>query len=156
MCIRDRYLYASDRWQSSNLPQEAIDQGLETDSTRFIREYGAEIGGPIIKDRLWLWGSGSRQDIALNLTGTNPEGDRVTSNVKLQPWAAKLNAQIVSSNALALYYQRSNRTEKGSGNGPFRAPATLRDLDIPTDFYKVDDSHVFDPNTFASFFGSYQ
>jgi Carboxypeptidase regulatory-like domain/TonB-dependent Receptor Plug Domain len=151
-----RYLYASDRWQSSNLPQEAIDQEFETDSTRFIREYGAEVGGPIIKDRLWLWGSGSRQDIALNLTGNSPEGSRVTSNVKLQPWAAKLNAQIVSSNALGLYYQRSNRTEKGSGNGPYRTPATLRDLLIPTDFYKLDDSQVFDPNTFASFFLSYQ
>ena len=151
-----RYLYASDSWQSTNLPQEAIDEGFQTNSTRFIREYGAEIGGPIVKDRLWLWGSGSRQDISLNLTGTNPDGSPITSDVKLQPWAAKLNAQIVSSNAAAFYYQRSNLTQLGEGNGPYRAAATLRDYFIPTDFYKVDDNQVFDPNTFASFFLSYQ
>src|SRR6476646_68142 len=79
-----RFLYASDRWQATNIPKEAVDEGFQTNSTRFIREYGAEIGGPIVKDRLWLWGSGSRQDISLNLTGTNPDGSPITSNVKLQ------------------------------------------------------------------------
>ncbi|HEY7112221.1 MAG TPA: TonB-dependent receptor, partial [Thermoanaerobaculia bacterium] len=55
-----RFFYVSgDRFQSNNTPQEAIDEGFETNQTRFIREYGAEIGGPIIKDRLWIWGSGS-------------------------------------------------------------------------------------------------
>jgi hypothetical protein len=151
-----RWLYAGDRFQSNNLPDEAIEQGFGTDSTRFIREYGAELGGPIIKDRLWLWASGSRQDIALNLTGLDPNGDRITSNVKLEPWAAKLNAQIVSSNALGLFYQRSDRFEAGRGNSPFRPPETRRTLTVPTDFYKVDDSHVIDPSTFASFFANYQ
>ncbi len=79
-------------------------RAFETNSTRFIREYGAEIGGPIIKDRLWLWASASRQDIGLNETGTNPEGNPIMSDVRLQPWSAKLNAQIVSSNALGLFY----------------------------------------------------
>jgi hypothetical protein len=84
-----RYFYVSDRFQSSNLPQEAIDQGFQTDSTRYIREYGADVGGPLIKDRLWIWGSGSRQDIGLNLTGNDVEGNRLRSTVKIQPWAAK-------------------------------------------------------------------
>ncbi|MGH9366476.1 MAG: TonB-dependent receptor [Thermoanaerobaculia bacterium] len=151
-----RYLYVSDRFQSQNLPQEAIDQGFETNSTRFIREYGAEMGGPIIKDRLWLWGSGSRQDISLKEIGFDPEGNAVTSTVRLTPWAAKLNAQISGANSLSLYYQRSNRTESGRGNGPNRAPETLTTLLIPTDFYKLDDSHVFSPDLFFSMFVNYQ
>ncbi len=41
-----------------------------SNETRFIREYGAEIGAPIlVKDRVWIWGAASRQDINLNETG---------------------------------------------------------------------------------------
>ena len=42
------------------------DLGLQSNSTRYIREYGAELGGPILKDRIWLWAAASRQDISLN------------------------------------------------------------------------------------------
>jgi len=153
-----RYFYVADRWQSSNLPQEAIDQGFETDSTRFIREYGAELGGPLIKDRLWIWGAGSRQDIGLNKTGEDPEGKQLTSDTKIQPWTTKLNAQVSSENALSFYYQYSKRFEKGVATflPASRPPETREVLDIPTHFFKLEDNHVFSPDLVASVFASYQ
>ena len=61
-----RYLYAAANWQSNNTPAEATGPGTcRPTSTRYIREYGGELGGPILKDRLWLWAAGSRQDISL-------------------------------------------------------------------------------------------
>ena len=33
-----------------------------------IREYGADLGGPIVKDKLWLWFAGSYQTISTNQT----------------------------------------------------------------------------------------
>jgi hypothetical protein len=151
-----RFLYASDNWQSSNLPDEALDQGFETDSTRFIREFGADVGGPIVKDRLWFWGSGARQDISLNRTGVDPAGNRIRSTVRLEPWSAKLNAQISTSNSASLFYQRSERFEAGVGNSPSRPPETRENLEILNDFYKLEDNHVFSPDFFGSVFFSYQ
>jgi hypothetical protein len=151
-----RWLYASANWQATNTPQEAIDEGFTTNSTRFIREYGAELGGPIVKDRLWLWASASRQDIGLNQTGTDPEGNPIQSDVRLVPYSAKLNAQIVSSNALGLFYSHSDRFQTGRGNAPDRTTPTLTTLTIPTDFYKLEDNQVFSPDLFGSMFVSYQ
>jgi hypothetical protein len=151
-----RFLYASANWESKNKPQEAIDQGLQTDRTRFIREYGAELGGPIIKDKLWIWASGSRQDISLDLAGDEQFGSQFTSTVKLSPWSAKLNAQISQPNSMNLYFNRSNRLEDGRGAGADRPPETRTTLSIPTNFYKVEDNHVFSSSLFASIFLNYQ
>ena len=151
-----RYLYASANWQSNNTPQEARDQGLQTNSTRYIREYGADLGGPILKDRLWLWAAGSRQDISLNPTAFSADDVAYPQTTTLEPWSAKLNAQISNSNSAALYYLRSDRLEYGTGASPERPVPTRVDFFIPTDFYKAEDSNVFSPDLFASVFASYQ
>ena len=103
-----RYLYASGNWQSNNEPQEAVDQGLPTNNTRMIREYGADLGGPIIQDKLWLWGSRAptRRSRRTRPPSTPPPARsprRRRSN--LEPFSAKLNWQISNANATALYYQ---------------------------------------------------
>ena len=110
-----RYLYASANWQSDNTPPEAVAEGLQTNDTRFIREYGAELGGPIIHDRVWLWAAASRQDISLNPGTYIPDDVPFPQTTILEPWSAKLNAQISNANSLALYYQKSNRLEFGVG-----------------------------------------
>jgi hypothetical protein len=152
-----RFLYASDRWQANNIPKEAVDEGFQTNSTRFIREYGAEIGGPIIKDRLWFWGGASRQDISLNLTDINPAtGQPAISTAVLKPVTFKVNAYITNSNSLSFYFQRSDRFETGFGLAEDRPVETTSDLSIPTNFYKLDDNHVFSPSLIANAFFSYQ
>ena len=74
----------------------------------------------------------------------------------LEPWSAKLNAQISNSNSAALYYLRSDRLEYGAGASPERPPETRLNFFIPTDFYKAEDSNVFSPDLFGSVFASYQ
>jgi Carboxypeptidase regulatory-like domain/TonB-dependent Receptor Plug Domain len=153
-----RYLYASGNWQSNNTPQEAIDQGVQTNSTRYIREYGADIGGPIVKDKVWLWAAGSYQTINLNAaTFSSTLGSfSYPDTTNLKPFSAKLNAQVSNANALALYYSRSDRIEDGAGAAPNRPIETRTDLIIPTNFFKIEDSHVFSSDLFGSLFVSYQ
>jgi hypothetical protein len=152
-----RFLYASANWQSSNTPQEAINAGLQTNSTRYIREYGGELGGPIIQNRLWLWAAGSRKDISLNPGTYIPDDVDFPQTTILEPWSAKLNAQISNANSAALYYQKSNRLEYGvGGQDPNFPPETRTNNLIPTSFYKVEDSNVFSPDLFGSIFASYQ
>ena len=153
-----RYLYASGNWQSNNEPQEAVDQGLPTNNTRMIREYGADLGGPIIQDKLWIWGSGSYQTISTNPTAFDSTSGSFSSpeTTNLEPFSAKLNWQISNANATALYYQRSDRAQSNRGAAPYRPPATQTSLQIPTNFYKVEDSNVFSSDLFGSIFANYQ
>ena len=110
-----------------------------------------------MKDRLWLWAAGSRQDISLN-PGTYVPGDiEFPETTILEPWTAKLNAQISNANSAAFYYQRSGRLEYGvGGQDPTRPPETRTNDVIPTNFYKAEDSNVFSPDLFGSIFASYQ
>ena len=151
-----RYLYASANWQSDNTPAQMTDLGLQSNSTRYIREYGAELGGPILKDRIWLWAAASRQDISLN-PSTFYTGDvAYPETTILEPWSAKLNAQISNANSASLYFLRSGRIEDGTPIAADRPPETRQNVLLPTNFYKGEDSHVFSPNLFASIFASYE
>jgi hypothetical protein len=145
-----RMYYTSDRFQSSNLSAEAEAEGLQTDSLRFAREYGIELGGPIVKDRAWIWGAVSRQDFGTNTTGSDFFGNKLRQDVKLTPANAKLNVQIVPSNSIDFSFSRSDRTELGSGGSDIRPPETTRDLFVPTNLYRVADSHVFSNSLFAT------
>lgn len=146
-----RFFYASDDWQSNNTSEEAREQELQANSTRFIREYGVELGGPILRDRLWIWGSVARQDISLNLSGTSSYFEGAgPRTITLEPWNAKLNAQLSNANSANFFFSRSDRTEGNTGAGTSRAPETLRDLLIDSNLYKVEDSHVFSPSLWAT------
>jgi Carboxypeptidase regulatory-like domain len=151
-----RYLYASGNWQSNNTPQESVNLGVQTNSTRFIREYGAELGGPILKDRLWLWAAGSRQDISLDPTTYTATEFPYPQTTILEPWSAKLNAQISNANSAGLLYQRSDRIQNGTPALPDRPPETRGNFLIPTDFYKAEDANVFSSDLFGSILASYQ
>jgi len=153
-----RYLYASGNWQSNNTPPEAQAEGLPTNNTRMIREYGADFGGPILKDKLWLWFAGSYQTIATNSATFDSGAGEFSSpeTTNLEPWSAKLNAQISNGNSAQLFYQRSDRDQQNRGAAPFRPHDTQTSLVIPTNFYKVEDSQVFSSDFFASVFASYQ
>lgn len=150
-----RFLYASASWQSDNTPESSSALGLQTNRTRFIREYGGEMGGPLVEDRLWLWAAGSRQDISLSPTTVKKGEIPFPQTTMLEPWSAKLNAQLSSANALNLSYQRSDRFEGATEPLPERPPETRLDVLVPSNFYRIEDSHVFSPDLFASLFLAY-
>jgi hypothetical protein len=150
-----RFLYASASWQSDNTPESVSASGLQTNRTRFIREYGGEMGGPLVEDRLWLWAAGARQDISLSPTTVEPAEIPFPQTTRLEPWNAKLNAQLSSANALNLSYQRSDRFEGGTEPLPERPPETRLNVVVPSNFYRIEDSHVFSQNLFASLFLAY-
>ena len=145
-----RFFYASDKWQSNNAPEEAVSADNSTNQLRFVREYGAEIGGPIVRDRIWFWLAGARQDISQQFAFTDPGGNPVSGQVTLEPWNGKLNFQISDSNSANLFYTRSNRIDNKANIGGTRSPSAADSLNIITDLYKVEDSHVFSPSLFAT------
>jgi hypothetical protein len=151
-----RFFYVSDRWQSGSEPQEAKNEGLQTDRIDFVRDYGLELGGPILKDRIWLWGAADQNDTSLNRTAiVLANGQTVREKPALRIWTAKLNAQISNENSLTLFYQHGNKTFDARGAAPDRPPETTIDLTAPTSLFKMEDAHVFSAHLLASAYYSY-
>ena len=152
-----RFFYAPNQWQSDNTNSEiAAIPGFQGNQTRFIREYGAEMGGPILKDRIWLWAGASRQDINLDLTGqTDFQGNPLTSNTTLENWNAKLNAQVSDKNSAEVLYNRNEKLVAGRGASTTRPQETTWNQSGPTTVVKLQDSHIFSSSLFATAFFGY-
>jgi hypothetical protein len=114
-----------------------------------VQDYGLEVGGPVLKDRLWLWGSYGRDQIDL-VTVTNFP-DKTT----LEDISGKLNWQVIPSNALTGFYLRGDKRKFGRSAAITRPPETTVDQKGPTAIYKVEDNEVVNPNLVLDGFYSY-
>jgi hypothetical protein len=112
-----------------------------------VKDYGAEIGGPIIKDRLWIWGAYGRQKVdLLTIADVGDKTDLKTKNVKL-------NAQLAASNSATLFGLDSDKVKLGRNAGPTRPQETTWNQshfgDTPT-AAKVEDTHIFSSNFYLT------
>ena len=118
-----------------------------------VDDYGLELGGPVIKDRLWLWGAYGRNQIdlfvaqptCLALLPTPCSTTRFTDKTKLETINGKLNAQITTNNSAVLLYSDSGKTKFGRNASPTRPPETTFNQDKygPKGNYKIEDTHIF-------------
>jgi hypothetical protein len=99
-----RFLYTSDSTQSSNLPDALkTDPRLQNPDGTYrdkadhidkIQDYGFDLGGPIIKDKLWFYGTWGRQQVDIIALNGIPDKTKLTSyNVKLN-WQATPNTMV--------------------------------------------------------------
>ncbi len=114
-----------------------------------IQDYGIEIGGPVLPDKLWLWGSYGRDQI--NLVTVTNFPDRTV----LEDANAKLNFQAIESNGLTLFYLRGDKQKFGRNAATTRPPETTWNQTGPTSLYKLEDNQVFSSNLVADAFASY-
>ncbi len=128
-------------------------RGLYTDGARW--DYGAEVGGPLWKDRLWLWAAGASNSY-LGQTFDLPYGETVRYQESQEYWNAKLNAQLAASNSLSLSYLKWERFGDGRGaDWGDRSEQSTWDNTFPGQSYRLEDSHVFSASLFASLDLSY-
>jgi len=140
-----RLFLADGKWQWDNLPQEAIDQGARGGNrVNEVQDYGVEVGGPIVQDRLWLWGAYGRNQINLfNIAGAQ-------DNTTLKDVNGKLNAQIFDSTSFAGTFGDGNKQKFGRNVSFFRPPAASWNQDGPTRVWKGELSQVFSSSLFMT------
>ncbi|PYQ29760.1 MAG: hypothetical protein DMF57_16090, partial [Acidobacteria bacterium] len=93
-----RLFHTSSSYQATpKIPSEAKSYLKAVNQIDKIDDYGAEIGGPIWKDKLWFWGGWGRQKIAV-LSTTIVAGARFLDKTTLTGENLKLNAQPLPSN----------------------------------------------------------
>jgi Carboxypeptidase regulatory-like domain/TonB-dependent Receptor Plug Domain len=156
-------IFAVDQhFQSNNLPDEARTQvfgpgggpnGEEPGSPaalaagnhiNSVQDYGADVGGPVWKDHMWLWGAYGRDQINLvTAAGTN-------DNTTLEDFNAKVNWQIVPSNAFDVWYLRSDKLKQGRSGGLTRPQETTWNQTTPQNTWKIQDNQIVGSSFFFS------
>ena len=132
-----RYLRTDGEFQSD----PAIPNGNRIDA---VEEYGAEIGGPLWKDRLWGWISYGESDIGNLVPAAG--GISQLDRTQLEDLNTKLNFQTGPRNSGVLHYWKNDKLKFGRGAGPARAPEATTDQTTPQDIYKIEDTFIANSN----------
>ena len=142
-----RFYLTDKKFQGENLTDELIAEGVTmTNVVRNIKDYGFNLGGPILKDKLWWWMSVGAQDIkTTTLFGT--DDDTLLIN-----YAAKINLQLIPANRFEAFAHIGQKEKWGrsssysfpggwhqTGSGYWGGPV-----------YKLQDEHMFGDNFFVS------
>ena len=114
-----------------------------------IEEWGFEAGGPVIKDKLWFWGSHGQNDIK-NLTGGNSRADVLSDDTILTSTSFKVNAQLSQANSAIGSWNNGDKEKFGRNASPTRPQPTTWDQRGPTAIIKFEDTHVVNSNFFIS------
>ena len=63
-----RLFNVNDRFEADNVTDEITAQGAGSGAPiQNINDFGFEVGGPILRDKLWYWGSYAKQDIKVGV-----------------------------------------------------------------------------------------
>jgi hypothetical protein len=124
-----------------------------------IDDKEGEIGGPILKDRLWFWGAYGKQNINI-LTPSIVFGSRFHDTTELKNENTKVNAQPIASNSLTLVDQYGAKIKLGRSVGTTRLPETAWNqndtyahgtgsLKDPT-LWKIEDTQLIGSNLYLT------
>jgi hypothetical protein len=138
-----RYFYTPGSYQAdAKVPTEAESYLAKTNRINFVRDYGAEFGGPIWKDHLWGWIARGDQKIS-NQASEAPGTIGAFDNIVLRNTSAKLNAQLLSSNSGVLFYDLGDKVRNARNLSAFRPFETAYRQTGPTKVYKLEDTQIF-------------
>ncbi len=159
-----RAFHTSQSYQSTpKIPSEATSYLSAINQIDKIDDNGAEIGGPIIKDRLWFWGAYGKQDIniltATLLNRADPTS-RFHDTTQLKNENLKVNAQPTASNSLTLVDQYGAKIKFGRNVSSTRLPAAgwnqndtyahgTGSLTDPT-LWKIEDTQIINQNLYLT------
>lgn len=155
-----RMMRATRAWQADPvIPEEATSYLARVNEINETEELGAEIGGPIIRDRLWFWGAYGQQNIDI-LTATLLAGSRFRDKTELKNHNIKINAQPFASNNLTFVDQYGAKIKLGRNVGVTRPPETAWNqnnryekgtgsLTDPT-LWKIEDTQMIGSNLYLT------
>jgi carboxypeptidase family protein len=130
-----RYFFSGDRFQSDNLsPELAVSLGSagagggnRTDS---YQDYGFDLGGPLLKDAIWIWGAFSRMHSNLLALDGSPDSTLLASR------ALKVDGKWKPEVRLSMAYYFNEKDEDGRDAGPTRTRETTWQQAGPSRYFK--------------------
>ncbi len=147
-----RYLYAPGSSSAeATVPKEAAGYLSLTNKVNYVRDYGGELGGPVWKDRAWLWIARADQKISTWQSLAFPAPTFfIPDDTVLRNKNAKLNAQIMSSNSFVASYTFGDKFRNARDLSPSRPFETAWTQTGPTKVYKLEDTQIFGANLYLT------
>lgn len=140
-----RYLYVPGSSSAeATVPGEATAYLSRTNYVNYVRDYGADLGGPLWRDRAWLWvGRGDQkistwQSLSVPAPALFIPDDTILTNKN-----AKLNAQIHQSNSFVASYTYGDKVRNARDLSTTRPFETAYTQTGPTQVYKYEDTQMF-------------
>jgi hypothetical protein len=113
--------------------------------TNQYADYGFEVGGPILKDRLWGWGSIGKTDVRVLTIKQTP--DRTI----LKNYGAKVTGQVSPAIRGNFTYYMGDKNKFGRGASATHPPETTFDqAGIGNGFFKGEGNFVVGSNLFLT------
>ena len=153
-----RGYFDNDQLGWSNVPGELADAGVTPDTadhTTRISDFGGELGGPLVRDKAWFYGSYSVQDIRLFRRTSG-----IVDRTQLKNPNLKVNWQATRHDMVNFLFFNGSKIKENRSPGTtgitFDAPsATFRQDNAYTDsplhgLWKIGDDRVIGSNMFLS------
>jgi hypothetical protein len=115
------YFYSGDSLQGDNTPDELAAIGAKSNRLDEVKDYGFDLGGPLVKDKIFVWGAYRKNEIGL-ITVAN-----TTDFTELEDFNFKANFNWDSSNESQFGYFKGekNKTGRAAYSTSIQAPETL-------------------------------
>jgi Carboxypeptidase regulatory-like domain len=147
-----RFYVVDNNLQGDNITPELQAQGAGSGNPiKNIKDYGFEIGGPIMRNKAWFWGSAGLNDIEVGVVGfTNPGGDPdnpddLFSDVtNLKTYNAKLQYQWSRTNKSTFLYFFNDKVRNARGAAPNMPPETTFRQTAPV--HNIKGTHQWIPS----------
>jgi len=149
-----RIYFENEDLQSNNMSKElaATIGGKSGKGNRMhqYKDYGFELGGPIVKNRFWLWGAAGNTHVdIITLTG-------VHDRTELKDSSFKATGQLTQAVRANFTFFRGDKQKFGRGAGTTRPEETTWDQKGPTSVYKGEANFVLGKSLFLSAKGAEQ
>ena len=146
-----RYFVSDNNYQSNNVTPALRAQGAGSGNPlKNIQDYGAEVGGPLLRNKAWFWGAYGRQDIEVGVinflkpgaTDPNNPDNLETDLTVLQNYNLKLQLQPSQPHRFSFLYTFSDKIRNNRDAGPLNPPETTFRQSGPTPIYKAGHQWV--------------
>jgi hypothetical protein len=147
-----RYFYTPGSLSDeAEVPSEASGYLSLTNKVNYIRDYGAELGGPVWRDRVWFWAARADQKISTwQSLAFPPPTFFIPDDTILRNKNLKLNAQILPSNSAVGFYTYGDKVRNARDLSPTRPFETAYKQTGPTEVYKLEDTQIVGSNLYLT------
>lgn len=147
LSLGGRFYMTEEKFQADNLTEEFKKEGvLGINKINVIRDYGFNLGLPLIKDRAWIWGSYGIQDIKTRTIYGGPDDTLLTNYV------AKLNLQIIPQNRFEAFVHVGGKIKWGRSSTAANPEGEYQSgrYHFGSPIIKIQDEHMFGDSLFIS------
>ncbi|HEY7171434.1 MAG TPA: carboxypeptidase regulatory-like domain-containing protein [Vicinamibacterales bacterium] len=99
---------SSGDWQANNIDAELQQRGLPSPTAvDYLYDFNPSVGGPIVRDRIWFWGSFRRLVLHDLPGGHYPDGSPAVGDQWINNASGRVTVQASPRNKIALYLDRA-------------------------------------------------